>query len=269
LERRGPRHVAPRRPFNPNLRPETGAPVLHSRGFAFAEQQGPRHVLLLSNGPPQTGTLGRETEPRFSWWSRGFRLRYMPAVMIPWRNSVPRKALAPAAFIDPCLPSRAERAPAADGWVHEIKHDGFRLQIHARGSRVGLYTMTGVDWTERYPWIVEDVARLNVRHAIIDTECCCDGEGGITDFERLMARVCVSLRLCVRSTGNRRHRHAPRAARRSQGRARQAAAQSQARHPLQRTHQRRRTKHLRARLPHGPRGHRVETHQRAVPKRQG
>ena len=111
--------------------------------------------------------------------------------MVPWRNSVPRKrsALAPAAFIDPCLPSRAERAPAADGWVHEIKHDGFRLQIHARGKRVGLYTMTGVDWTDRYPWIVEDVARLNVRHAIIDAECCCDGDNGITDFERLMARV--------------------------------------------------------------------------------
>ena len=41
----------------------------------------------------------------------------------------------------------------------------------------------------RYPWIVEDVARLKVRHAIIDAECCCDGDKGITDFERLMARV--------------------------------------------------------------------------------
>ncbi len=110
--------------------------------------------------------------------------------MVPWRNSVPRKraALAPASFIDPCLPTRAERAPVADGWVHEIKHDGIRLQIHARGKRVGLYTMTGVDWTARYPWIVEDVARLNVKHAIIDAECCCDGDKGITDFERLMAR---------------------------------------------------------------------------------
>ena len=49
--------------------------------------------------------------------------------------------------------------------------------------------MTGVDWTARYPWIVEDVARLNVQHAIIDAECCCDGDGGVTDFERLMARV--------------------------------------------------------------------------------
>ena len=47
--------------------------------------------------------------------------------MVPWRNSVPRKraALAPVSFIAPCLPTRAERAPVADGWVHE-KHDGIR-----------------------------------------------------------------------------------------------------------------------------------------------
>ena len=73
--------------------------------------------------------------------------------------------------------------------MHEIKHDGFRLQIHARGKRVSLYTMTGVDWTARYPWIVEDVGRLNVRHAILDAECVCDRDKGIADFERLMTRV--------------------------------------------------------------------------------
>jgi bifunctional non-homologous end joining protein LigD len=111
--------------------------------------------------------------------------------MVPWRNRVPRKraALAPATFIDPCLPTRSERAPVADGWVHEIKHDGIRLQIHVRNGRVRLYTVTGVDWTVRYPWIVEDVGRLDADHAIIDAECCCDGEDDITDFERLIARV--------------------------------------------------------------------------------
>ncbi len=111
--------------------------------------------------------------------------------MVPWRSSVPRKrsGLAPAAFIDPCLPTRVEKAPTAEGWVHEIKHDGFRLQIHARKGRVRLYTMTGVDWTDRYPWIVQDVARLNIDHAILDAECCCDGENGLTDFNRLQARV--------------------------------------------------------------------------------
>jgi bifunctional non-homologous end joining protein LigD len=111
--------------------------------------------------------------------------------MVPWRSTAPRKrsALAPASFIDPCLPTRADHAPVADGWVHEIKHDGFRLQIHARKDRVRLYTMTGVNWTERYPWIVQDVARLDVDHAIIDAECCCDGENGITDFNRLHSRT--------------------------------------------------------------------------------
>ena len=62
--------------------------------------------------------------------------------MVPWRSSVPRKRsnVAPASFIDPCLPTRADKAPIADGWVHEIKHDGFRLQIHARGDAARLYT---------------------------------------------------------------------------------------------------------------------------------
>ena len=82
--------------------------------------------------------------------------------MVPWRNSVPRKP---------------------DGWVHEIKNDGIRLQIHVRDKRVRLYTMTGVDWTARYPWIVEDVARLKVRHAIIDAECVCDGDKGVQGAE--------------------------------------------------------------------------------------
>ena len=80
------------------------------------------------------------------------------------------------------------KAPSADGWIHEIKHDGFRLQIHVRGSRARLYTMTGVDWTDRYPWIVKDVTRLKIAHAILDAGCVCDGDKGVTDFDRLMAR---------------------------------------------------------------------------------
>ena len=43
--------------------------------------------------------------------------------------------------------------------MHEVKHDGYRLQVHVRGGRVRLYTMNAADWTERYPRIVEDAAR--------------------------------------------------------------------------------------------------------------
>ena len=42
-------------------------------------------------------------------------------------------------FIDPCLPTRADKPPIADGGVHEIKHDGFRLQIQTRKGRVDRY----------------------------------------------------------------------------------------------------------------------------------
>ena len=98
-------------------------------------------------------------------------------------------ALAPASFVEPSLPVRVDRPPLGEGWVHEIKHDGLRLQIHARKGRVRLFALRGVDWTERYPWIVQHVARLKVDHAIIDAECCCDGPNGIADLPRLQARV--------------------------------------------------------------------------------
>ena len=139
----------------------------------------------------RTTTTKRRQPHRGSLSSADSFIAYIRPIMVPWRSSVPRKrsGLAPAAFIDPCLPTRIDKAPSADGWVHEIKHDGFRLQVHAYGKRVRLYTMTGVDWTARYPWIVQDVARLNLPRTIIDAECCCDGDNGITDFNRLHSRV--------------------------------------------------------------------------------
>ena len=52
-----------------------------------------------------------------------------------------------------------------------------------------LFTRTGVDWTDRYPWIAEDAARLPSTQAIIDAECCCDGKDGLTDFNTLHSRL--------------------------------------------------------------------------------
>ena len=49
----------------------------------------------------------------------------------------------PAAFIIPCRPSVSPRPPRGPGWAHELKHDGYRLQIHVRDGRVRLYTMNG------------------------------------------------------------------------------------------------------------------------------
>jgi hypothetical protein len=57
------------------------------------------------------------------------------------RNSRGRPKNAPAAFYPPCRPTVAQRPPSGPGWAHELKHDGYRLQIHVRDGRVRLYTM--------------------------------------------------------------------------------------------------------------------------------
>src|SRR5262245_65818800 len=76
-------------------------------------------------------------------------------------NSRGRPLNAPAAFIIPCCPIVASQPPSGPGWAHELKHDGYRLQIHVRDGRVRLYTMNGADWSKRYPLIVESAARIS------------------------------------------------------------------------------------------------------------
>ena len=46
-----------------------------------------------------------------------------------------------------------DKPPAGDEWAHEVKHDGYRLQIHVGDGGVRLFTMSGYDWTDRYPLI--------------------------------------------------------------------------------------------------------------------
>jgi ATP-dependent DNA ligase len=68
----------------------------------------------------------------------------------------------PAGFIAPCLPTKAERPPSGEMWLHEIKHDGFRVIARKDGTQVRLYSRPGKDLTYRFPSIVETVARLRV-----------------------------------------------------------------------------------------------------------
>ena len=104
------------------------------------------------------------------------------------RGSRGRPLNAPAAFIHPCQPMVAERPTSGPGWLHELKHDGYRLQIHVRDGRVRLYTMNGNDWTKRYPRIVKEAALLR-EPLIIDAEVVHLSADGIPDFDALHSKV--------------------------------------------------------------------------------
>src|SRR5262245_4456770 len=95
---------------------------------------------------------------------------------------------ATAAFIHPCQPIVAKQPPSGPGWAHELKHDGYRLQIHVREGRVRLYTINGADWSKRYPLIVETAARIQ-GSAIMDPEVVWLDLDGMSVFDALHSRV--------------------------------------------------------------------------------
>ena len=82
-------------------------------------------------------------------------------------------------FIEPCLPSPADRPLSGSNWIHEIKHDGYRLMARRDSVGIRLITRRGNDWSDRFPLVVEAVNQLKVRSCLIDGEVCCCGEGGL------------------------------------------------------------------------------------------
>jgi bifunctional non-homologous end joining protein LigD len=91
-------------------------------------------------------------------------------------------------FCEPCLPSPVDHPPAGGDWIHEIKHDGFRLLARRGTLGVRLFTRNGHDWTERFPLIFEALAALKVATCLIDGEAVTCTEAGLADFDGLRNR---------------------------------------------------------------------------------
>jgi len=88
-----------------------------------------------------------------------------------------------AGFIAPCLPTKTDKLPSGGQWLHEIKHDGFRIIARKDGERVRLYSRPGNDFTRRFPLIVETLARLRSRSCIIDGEAVACDDNGVALFD--------------------------------------------------------------------------------------
>jgi bifunctional non-homologous end joining protein LigD len=89
---------------------------------------------------------------------------------------------------DPCLPRVADKPPAGVGWIHEIKHDGFRILAHRTGRAVRLMTRNGNDLAGRFPQIVEAVLSLPVQSCVIDGEAIVTDDKGLAVFDLLRGR---------------------------------------------------------------------------------
>jgi ATP-dependent DNA ligase len=94
----------------------------------------------------------------------------------------------PAGFIAPCLPIKTNKLPSSREWLHEIKHDGFRVIARKDGARVRLYSRPGNDLTRRFPLIVETLLRLRSRSCTIDGEAVACDDNGVTSFNLVRYR---------------------------------------------------------------------------------
>lgn len=91
-------------------------------------------------------------------------------------------------FVEPALATLMASPPAGDGWIHEIKFDGYRLQARIEAGRVKLLTRSGLDWTKKFgKEVVAALQALPVGTALIDGELVVETESGASDFSALQA----------------------------------------------------------------------------------
>jgi bifunctional non-homologous end joining protein LigD len=88
-------------------------------------------------------------------------------------------------FVEPALATSVDKVPKGTRWIHEIKFDGYRVQVHLRDATVKVFTRRGNDWTRRFRKIAHDAWHVNAGSAIIDGEIVVPAADGTTDFSVL------------------------------------------------------------------------------------
>src|ERR1700712_2004877 len=88
-------------------------------------------------------------------------------------------------FIEPSLATAIDKVPTGARWIHEIKFDGYRVQLHIANSDVTIFTRRGHDWTRRFKEVADAAFHVSAASAIIDGEIVVPAADGTTDFSIL------------------------------------------------------------------------------------
>jgi bifunctional non-homologous end joining protein LigD len=88
-------------------------------------------------------------------------------------------------FVEPALASSIEKVPSGARWIHEIKFDGYRVQVHLANEAAKIFTRRGHDWTHRFKKVAHDAWRIKASSAMVDGEIVVPAADGTTDFSVL------------------------------------------------------------------------------------
>jgi ATP-dependent DNA ligase len=92
-------------------------------------------------------------------------------------------------FIAPQVPILSQEQPSGSGWIHEIKHDGFRTLLRINGKDARAFTRGGHDWSDKYARVLEACRNLKCQTALIDGEMIVQNRNGVSDFAALRAAI--------------------------------------------------------------------------------
>ncbi len=173
---------------------EDGAAVLEENATSVASGRTMEAIAAGKGRKPKPFMVQSGDVQADAVWDRnhGLAAEERKAETKTKRKSAPAKAAKPAKsampdFIAPQLCETLERPPSTEGWIHEIKFDGYRIQARIENGEVTLKTRKGLDWTAKYPAIATSAA--NLPDAIIDGEICALDENGAPDFAALQAAL--------------------------------------------------------------------------------
>jgi len=103
----------------------------------------------------------------------------------------------PSPFFIPAQPALRDRPPAGDAWLHEVKFDGYRSQLHKVVKSAVIYSKNGKDFTNRFPSILHALLTLPCKSAIVDAEVVACKADGSPDFRALHSGNYTQESLCV------------------------------------------------------------------------
>jgi len=170
--------------------------IKHRDGAALAGADGPtdddrsvaseRTMADIAAGrgrAPKAFMTKQAIDSAAVWRSRG--KEGAPAGLV--RPSPAKASLSLPGFIEPQLASLAEKPPTGADWVHEIKFDGYRMQLRSEAGTASLRTRKGLDWSDRFPEIAAAAAKL--ADGLIDGEVVALDSTGAPDFAALQAAI--------------------------------------------------------------------------------
>jgi len=156
-------------------------------------REGEGESILEEEKSVKTGrTLEEITKDADAVWQSNRPASDQPQAKLPRRRKAAEKKAREAAlpdFVPPQLATRIAMPPGGDGWLHEIKYDGYRIQARLENGEVRLSTRSGLDWTERFTGVAQAVLGLRAGTALIDGEVVALDTEGRPDFSQLQLQL--------------------------------------------------------------------------------